>query len=222
MRTTRPIDVLMTRNRQAVLAALLLQPERAWFLRELARHLRLQPSSIQKELSLLAGAGIVSRVVEGRHVYFQAETGCPIFPELQRLLVKTAGAVSALREALLPFGDRIVAAFVHGSVASGTEVGASDVDLLVIGRLRLFDLTPALDKVAEHLARPIHATVYPPAEFATKARTKHPFVRNVLAHDKLFVIGDAGGLEATLRRPSGRAAARRPAGTRRAPARRRP
>jgi len=221
MRTMRPIDVLFTRNRQAVLSALLLRPDKAWFLRELARHLHLQPSSIQKEVSLLAGAGIVTRVVEGRHVYFQAETACPIFPELQRLLVKTTGLVTVLHGALLPFATRIDVAFVYGSVAGATEVAASDVDLLVIGTVGLFDLTPALDGVQATLGRPVHATIYPPADFAAKARTKHSFVRNVLAHDKLFVIGDENGLEATLRGEARRAARRKPAGTRRAAPRRR-
>jgi DNA-binding transcriptional ArsR family regulator len=215
MRTTRPIDVLFTRNRQAVLSALLLRPEKAWFLRELSRHLRLQPSSLQKELMLLAAAGIVSRAVEGRHVYFQAETSCPIFPELQRMLVKTTGVVTVLQDALKAHAARIDIAFVYGSLARAAEVAASDVDLMIIGKAGLFELTPALDAAQLKLARPVHATIYQPGDFAAKARMKHPFVRDVLAHEKLFVIGDADGLEATLRGTPRRAAGRKPAGARR-------
>jgi hypothetical protein len=56
---------------------------------------------------MLAGAEILRRTVEGRHVYFQANRASPIFPELHALLLKTAGIVGAVREALAPLTDDI-------------------------------------------------------------------------------------------------------------------
>lgn len=68
MRTVvRPklVDVLMPRTRQAILSATLLQPQKSWYLNDLARHLRLCPSSLQRELAALTGAGILKSRRQG-------------------------------------------------------------------------------------------------------------------------------------------------------------
>ena len=82
MRTTdRPliIDVIMPRIRQAILAATLLRPDRAWYPADLARHLRSPRSSLQRELKALINAGILKEQRQGRMVYVQANQECPIF-----------------------------------------------------------------------------------------------------------------------------------------------
>jgi DNA-binding transcriptional ArsR family regulator len=86
MRTSRLLDVLLSRTKQQILAATLLQPTRQWYLVELARHLGVRPSSVQRELKLLSDAGILKRHQNGNRVYFAADTACPIFPELAQIM----------------------------------------------------------------------------------------------------------------------------------------
>jgi DNA-binding IclR family transcriptional regulator len=105
MRKTRPIDALMSRTTQALLAATALQPERWWYLSDLAKHLRRRPSSLQRPLAALVSAGILSRRKEGNRVYFRANPDCPFLPELQGLIAKTVGLVDVARDALSPLAD---------------------------------------------------------------------------------------------------------------------
>src|SRR5688500_7391705 len=98
MRVTPIIDALMPKVRQGVLSATLLQPKRAWYMADLARHLGTPPSSLQRELASLTAAGLLKRRRQGRMVYFQADTDCPVYPELSGLLSKTAGLADVLRE----------------------------------------------------------------------------------------------------------------------------
>jgi DNA-binding transcriptional ArsR family regulator len=95
LRTSALIDVLVSRTKQ-ILASTLLQPQRRWYLLELARHLGVRPSSLQRELKLLTGAGILNRYQNGNRVYFQADPACPIFRELAQILAKTIGIVDVL------------------------------------------------------------------------------------------------------------------------------
>ena len=53
MRTTSTLDALFPAIRAGVLSATMLQPEHWWFMTELARHLGVTPSSLQRELCLL-------------------------------------------------------------------------------------------------------------------------------------------------------------------------
>jgi DNA-binding transcriptional ArsR family regulator len=222
MRKSQALDALFPRVRQALLAATVLHPDRWWYLSDLAKHLRVRPSSLQRELAALVDAGILRRRRDGNRVYFQPNPDCPFLPELQGLLVKTAGVVETLREALSRFATRLDWAFVYGSVARAEELAASDVDLMLIGRVGLAELTPALRHAEGRLGRAVNPTVYTREEFATKLHAGHHFLKAVLDGEKLFVLGDPHELAAIAHGPPGAAAhaepprARRPAGRRRA------
>jgi uncharacterized protein len=189
LRKSRLIDGLISRTRQHVLSATLLQPERRWYLLELARHLGVQPSSLQRELKLLTEAGILKREQNGNRVYFQADAMCPIFTELAQILAKTVGVVDVLKEALEPLRDRITVAFVYGSVAVSSERSGSDIDLMAIGAIPLSGIAPILRKAEQTLTRPVNPTVFTPDEFRRQAARENHFVTSVLRTEPLFVIG---------------------------------
>ena len=194
MRKHAPLDALLPKVRQGILAATVLHPERWWYLSDLARHLHTTPSSLQRELASLVSAGILRRRQEGRQVYFSPDPDCPLLPELQGLMAKTAGLVEVLRQALAPLADQIICAFVYGSLARGEVRSASDVDLMVIGRLGLAALSPQLAQAEQRLGRPVNPTLYTRAEWTRKVKSDHPFVQEVLAGAKLFLIGTADDL----------------------------
>jgi len=195
MRKSNPIDYLLSRTVQGLLAATLLQSDRWWYLSDLAKHLGRRPSSLQEPLASLVAAGVLRRRKDGNRVYFQADPECPFLPELRGLIAKTAGLVDVLREALLPLQNKITVAFVHGSVARAAERSASDVDLIVVGTLGLKQLAPALEAAEKRLARPVNASSYTPREFAEKLAAKNHFLQTVLKREKLFVFGNDHDLE---------------------------
>ena len=197
-RKSRLIDVVIPGGaRQAILSATLLRPEKQWYGADLARHLGLSRSSLQRDLTALIDVGILKSHREGRMVYFQADPQCPVLPELQGLLAKTAGLVDVLRDALVPFGDRIAFGFIYGSVAHGGEVSASDVDLLVVGTAGLADLAGPLGRAQEKLGRDVNPKLYRPAEFAKRVADQDHFLLSVLGKPKLFVIGAEHDLDPT-------------------------
>ncbi|MGH8065925.1 MAG: ArsR family transcriptional regulator [Candidatus Entotheonellia bacterium] len=205
MRKQHALDALFPRIRQAILAATVLHPDRWWYLSDLAKHLGVRPSSLQRELTALVDAGVLCRRQDGNRVYFQANPDCPFLPELQGLLVKTTGIIDVLRESLAPSAERIEWAFVYGSVARATELASSDVDLMIIGQVGLAELTPALRRAEEQLGRPVNPTVYTRKEFATKLHAGHHFLKAVLDGEKLLVLGDPHELAAATSSPSGAA-----------------
>jgi predicted transcriptional regulator len=81
MRKSSPIDPLLNKTTQGLLAATVLQPQRWWYLSDLAVHLRRRPSSLQRPLAALVSAGVLARRKEGNRVYFRADQDCPFLPE---------------------------------------------------------------------------------------------------------------------------------------------
>jgi predicted nucleotidyltransferase len=214
------MDALVSRTKQQVLVATLLQPERRWYLLELARHIGVRPSSLQRDLKILAAAGILKRYQNGNRVYFQADAGCPIFAELALILAKTVGIVDVVREVLEPLRDRITVAFVYGSVAVSAERSTSDVDLMVIGRVPLSEIAPALRNAEQKLAREVNPTVYTPDEFKRRIASENHFLTNVVRGEPLFVIGDQNDLAKLTSGAARKTASDQPAGTRRSAGRR--
>ncbi len=92
-------------------------------------------SSLQRELHDLSEVGILKTHRQGRMVYYQANTDSPVFPDLRGLLLKTAGLVDVLAQALKPVAAKVQTAFVYGSIAAGNEQSDSDIDLMVVGQV---------------------------------------------------------------------------------------
>ena len=70
MRTHSAIDSLLSRSVQEILTALLLERERPWYFRDLAKRLGRTPSTLQRPLESLVRAGIIKRWVDGNRTYF--------------------------------------------------------------------------------------------------------------------------------------------------------
>jgi predicted nucleotidyltransferase len=206
MRKKRPIDTLFPKTRRDLLAATFGQPERWWYLSELAGHLNTTPSSLQRELQSLVSSGILRQRRDGKRTYFQAEKELPIFAELRTIFLKTLGVADALKKTLAKFGDRIRCAFIYGSVARHEEHALSDVDLIVIGSVGLSDLSPALRILEKRFRREFNVRCYSPEEFRKKVEERNHFVLNILKKEKVFLQGDKHELEILAGKPS-RAAA---------------
>ena len=180
---------MLPKTRQGILAATLVQPQKAWFASELARRMGVPSSSLQRELQDLTDAGILRSHRQGRMAYYQANTDSPLFPELRGLMLKTAGLVDVLVDALKPLASKLALVFVYGSIASGEERSESDIDLLIVGSASPSALALPLRRAREVLGREINPTVYSPAEFARKRMENDHFLTQVLTKPKLLVLG---------------------------------
>jgi predicted nucleotidyltransferase len=195
MRKSSPIDALISKTTQGVLASTVLHPQRWWYLSDLAKHLARTASSLQRPLAALVSAGILRRRKDGNRVYFQADSDCPFLAELQGIIAKTVGLADVLRAALSQFYSRIIVAFVHGSVAKALERARSDVDLIIVGDIGLSELSPILEEAENRLSRQVNASIYTPREFAKKIDAKNHFLCTVLEREKLFLVGNKDDLE---------------------------
>lgn len=184
-----PATLLFGLTRRRLLAWLLGHPDSSFYLRQLARQAGTAVGATKRELELLTAAGIVTRTVDGRQVYFQANRACPIFPELQSLFAKTAGLTDVIRTALEPLADHVYVAFIFGSAARGELRTGSDIDLMVVGTATFEQVVEAIADAQVRLGREINPTVYPTAEFTDKLSAGHHFLTRVLDEARLYVIG---------------------------------
>jgi predicted nucleotidyltransferase len=185
-------DALFTKVQQRVLAVLFGNPDRSFYANEVIALAATGTGAVQRELARLQSSGLVTVQQIGRQKHYQANRASPVFEELRGLVRKTVGLLDVLRAVLQPLEDRVLAAFVYGSVAKGSDAAASDIDLMFVSdELTYIDLFAAL----EPAARAVNPTVYSRAELARRIEAKNSFVCRVLEQDKIWVIGGEDDIE---------------------------
>lgn len=188
-------SALFGATRQAVLRLLFGYIDRHFYQRQIIGSLRLGSGTVQRELERLAGAGVLTRTVEGRQTYFQANRGCPVFEELHGLVRKTFGAAELLRAGLATLAVKVQLAFIYGSMATGSETTGSDVDVMVVGkRISMHDVVTALAEAERDLGREVNPSVYRTEEFCRKLAQGQHFLSSVVSGPKIFLIGDENEL----------------------------
>lgn len=176
------LAVLMPEVRLRILEALYCQPDRHWYMSQLAHDLKLSVSTIQRDMAALSSAGILERAAQDGRVYFRANAACPIYEELRALLKKTANRDQKLLGVLEPYRSRVLLAFLSDS-PFGTP------DLIVIGRFDFGALRQAIQAaVTEDEQRPgVHC--FWPEEAAALLRSGQPFLTSLKERPYRLLLG---------------------------------
>lgn len=103
-----------------------------------------------------------------------------------------------LENALTPFDSAIRFAFVFGSVARVEQVRDSDIDLMVIGNIRLKELAAALHTPEQTLGRAVNPVLFSPEKFREQYREGNPFLLDVVRKEKIFLKGTGDELTALV------------------------
>jgi predicted transport protein/predicted nucleotidyltransferase len=167
---------------QKVLGLLYGQPERSFYIKEILRLTGMGVATIKRELDRMLAAGILRMTRIGNQHHYQANPQCPIYGELLGIVKKTFGVAEVIRRALEPLAHQIDRAFVFGSVASGKETAASDIDLLIIGEVGFAEVVGALHPVQETLGREVNPKIYRREEWNRMKHAKDAFVTEVMPY----------------------------------------
>ena len=183
-------DALFTATQRRVLGCLFSQSGRSCSVSELIQNTGAGSGAVQRELARLAGSGLLRVEQLGKQKRYSANPDAPIHDELVAIVRKTFGLADPLREALTPLADRIRAAFVYGSVAKGTDVASSDIDLMLVSDdLAYPEVMGALHPVIERLGREVNPTLYTQTELRQRVDSGNSFVTRVLQQPRIWLIG---------------------------------
>jgi DNA-binding transcriptional ArsR family regulator len=187
-------DILSSRVRAEIFRLLFGLDEKELHLREMERRAGLSLSIIRQDLQKLVKLDLVTTRRDGNRLYYRANTDHPLYPEIRKLVLKTAGLVEIFKSVLNQEGVQVP--FVYGSLASNREKAASDVDLMVIGSVSLRALSSWLSGVLEQVGREVNPITMTVEEFRRRQKTGDHFLSNVLESPKLFIIGNENDLAA--------------------------
>ena len=169
--------------RADVLSLLLNSPDEMFYVREIAKLLRKNPSGVKRELDNLEEMEIVisERVANLR--YFHANKQSPLFSELKNLVTKSLGLPGAIKALIRASGAK--AAFIYGPYAEGTR--EDKVDMLVIGPGT--SLVNGFRDIERKFSCTITWIEMEHEEYREKRRRKEARLMGILAKKRISLIG---------------------------------
>ncbi len=183
----------LAKNRAAILALLLTNPERSFYLQEIGRTIGKKPGVFQRTINRLVQEGILVSEYRANARYFMANKDYPLYRELKSIVFKTVGLIGSIRNALEAMGT-VDLAFIYGSYARNSENYLSDIDLVIIGKINEDKLIKKLDRLEDLFKREINFKLYSFKEFRKLVRSKDPFILEILRNNKTMVLGEENDL----------------------------
>jgi predicted nucleotidyltransferase len=183
------LPLLRSETQSAVLERLLLHPDAAYTVRELAEELGVTDMSVRRELERMLAAGILERELIGRQGRYRASVASPLFRPLQELIERSVGVEPLLRELLSDVPGVDVAA-IFGSWARGEVDAESDVDVLVVGDFDYADLVARLSALQERTGREINMVAMRPSELREQRAAERGFIPEILRWPVRPLVGD--------------------------------
>ena len=191
MRSNTIGNVLFTKTQQKVLGLLYGQPHKSFYLNEIVRLSDIGRGTIKRELERMTGSGIITQRRIGNQNHYQANEACPVYQELQGIVRKTFGIADVIKTALTPIFDRIIFAFIYGSIAKSEDSSKSDIDLLVVSdKLTYSEIMERLIEVESSLGRPVNPTIYDINQIKQKLKQDNAFVTRIIEQPKIWIKED--------------------------------
>jgi DNA-binding transcriptional regulator YhcF (GntR family) len=203
-----------SKARVKVLKLFLLNPEKKYYLRQLARDLGLQVNSVRRELKNLETFGLlmsaspnnttilpvasnkkstasktktVARNTSQDKKYYQVNKNFVLFPEIKSLILKAQilAGKDFVEDVRKVCTPRLL-------VLSGIFVGNLSIptDILMVAKVAKNRLAEPIKKLEQELGREINYTIMDDAEFKYRQEIADVFLHTILENKKIVLVND--------------------------------
>ena len=156
--------IISSKTRIKLLVRFFFNPGTRSYLRELAKEFGLSTNSVREELNQLTKTKLLESERNGRQVYYSANEGHPLFPELKSMVAKVMGIDRVIDGIVNRLGS-LECAYVLGDYAEGKDTGI--IDLLLVGEIDPYHLNDLSRKTERYIKRKIRSLVLTRQEYAS-------------------------------------------------------
>ncbi len=177
-----------TKSQILILKLFFLNPNKEFYLNDIARRTGLSASYVAKELKKVERIRMVSRREQGNLVLFSVDRKCTIYDELKRIFLKYELLDEIIARELPK--EEIKYAFIYGSFAQGKETESSDIDLFIVGKIKEKIVLDVIRKIEGETGREVNYILWTEQELKKKVREGVPLLRNIVDNPIIMIVGD--------------------------------
>jgi len=174
-----------SRNKTLIIGFLLLAPQRAFTVRELAKRLGWGEGVLSRELGQLARYGMVKVFTKRGRKYYLISSRHRLLADLKPSLTKNQRKYEDELFIEIRRLGNIRAAFLSGIFTGYPEL---PVDLLLVGKVNLNRLQSFLDATQKLMGNEINYSIMSEAEFKSRRDTFDRFIKDIFDYPHLVVV----------------------------------
>lgn len=182
-------DLIISRVRVKILQLFFLSPGKIFHVREIVRRTNEEINAVRRELAHLEKSGIMTKERRANRLFYALRRDYPLYFDLLELVVKATGMGGDLIKNRAKLG-KVRYVMISGKFARSLPRSTNDVDLLVVGKVVLPELSQIVRQEEVRREREINYTVMSEEEFEFRKRRRDPFVLDILRGGRIMVIGD--------------------------------
>lgn len=175
-------------TRVKLLTRLLMNPDHAYYIRELSKELDIPYGMVHREIENLSGLNIISKENKGKITLIRVNSGLSYIEDLRRVFMKTTGVFNIIAGSLSEL-DAVKYLLVFGSYAGKDFTERSDVDLLVVGGVLEEKLLEAVKKIEASAQREVNYIIWTEEELEYKIKSKHHLLQDIISKPLVMLAG---------------------------------
>lgn len=182
-------DFMISKVRVKMFELFFSNPSQLYYVREITRLLDEEINAVRRELDRMHEAGIVKSEKRGNRLYYFLNNQYEFYPELLRLISKSHGLGKAISKKRRDIGSPKFVMF-SSKFAQHKARGINEVDILLVGNLKLKELEPLIKAEETLRGHEINYTIMSSEEFDFRKARRDPFVNDILSGGRIMIIGD--------------------------------
>lgn len=182
-------DLIVSRVRVKILQLFFLNPAKIIHVREIVRRTDEEINAVRRELAHLEKIGLMTKERRANRLFYALRKDYSLYYDLMDLMVKTTGMGGDIIKNKNKLG-KLKYVMVSGKFARMLPRMGSDVDLLVVGKVVLPELSQIVRAEEVRREREINYTVMSEEEFEFRKRRRDPFIIDILRGSRILVVGD--------------------------------
>lgn len=182
-------DLIISRVRVKILQFFFLAPEKMFHVREIVRRISEEINAVRRELAHLEKIGLMSKEHRANRLFYSLRRDYPLYFDLMELVVKTSGLGADLIKNKAKLG-KVKFIMISGKFARNISRGTNDVDMLMVGKVVLPEISQLVRSEEVRREREINYTVMSEEEFEFRKRRRDPFILDILRGSRIMIIGD--------------------------------
>lgn len=182
-------DLIISRVRVKILELFFLTPAKIYHVRAIVRMVEEEINAVRRELAHLEKAGLLSKERRANRLFYGLRKDYPLYYDLMDLIVKTSALGGDIIKNKIKLG-KIKFVMISGRYARNKNRASNDVDLLMVGKVVIPELSQLIRAEEVRREREINYTVMSEEEFEFRKKRKDPFVMDILKGSRIMIIGD--------------------------------
>jgi len=183
-------DIITARVRVKLLELFFSNPSEKYHVRGLERAIGEEINSVRRELGQLERAGILQKEQRKNRLLYWPRKEYPLFGDLISIVAKSTGIGGSIVSNKSKLGSLSFVMFSGRFVRWKERVSDEEVEILVVGKVGLNELSSIIRAEESRRGREINYTVMTREEFDFRKKRRDPFLQGILAESRVMIIGD--------------------------------